>query len=72
MLHGIDLKLSEGSFTALVGLSGGGKSTVAKLIARFWDVMEGCTFEKCPLYKDMWQVHIGAKNWAGSAAEKEA
>ena len=41
MLHGIDLKLSEGSFTALVGLSGGGKSTVAKLIARFWDVQEG-------------------------------
>lgn len=41
VLHGIDLKLSEGSFTALVGPSGGGKSTVAKLIARFWDVMEG-------------------------------
>ena len=72
MLHGIDLKLSEGSFTALVGPSGGGKSTVAKLIARFWDVMEGCILEKCPLYKDMWQAHIGAKNWAVSAAEKEA
>ena len=28
--------------------------------------------EKCPLYKDMWQAHIGAKNWAVSAAEKEA
>ena len=41
VLHGIDLKLSEGSFTALVGPSGGGKSTVAKLIARFWDVNEG-------------------------------
>ena len=41
VLHGINLQLPEGSFTALVGPSGGGKSTVAKLIARFWDVTEG-------------------------------
>ncbi len=41
VLHGIDLKLPEGGFTALVGPSGGGKSTVAKLIARFWDVTDG-------------------------------
>lgn len=41
VLHGVNLKLSEGSFTALVGPSGGGKSTVAKLIARFWDVTGG-------------------------------
>ena len=41
VLHGVDLKLPEGSFTALVGPSGGCKSTVAKLIARFWDVTDG-------------------------------
>lgn len=40
-LRGIDLRLPAGSFTALVGPSGGGKSTVAKLISRFWDVTEG-------------------------------
>ena len=41
VLHGIDLTMPEGSFTALVGPSGSGKSTVAKLIARFWDVTGG-------------------------------
>ena len=41
VLHGINMKLTAGSFTSLVGPSGGGKSTVAKLIARFWDVNSG-------------------------------
>ena len=37
VLHDVNLELPEGSFTALVGPSGGGKSTIARLIARFWD-----------------------------------
>lgn len=41
VLHNISLKMPQGSFTALVGPSGGGKSTVARLIARFWDVTAG-------------------------------
>ena len=40
-LSHIDLKIPEGTFTALVGPSGGGKSTIARLIARFWDVSDG-------------------------------
>lgn len=41
VLHGLDLEIPQGKVTALVGPSGGGKSTVAKLIDRFWDVNEG-------------------------------
>lgn len=41
VLHDVNLELPEGSFTALVGPSGGGKSTIARLVARFWDVTGG-------------------------------
>ena len=40
-LSGVSFKAEEGRVTALVGPSGGGKSTVASLIPRFWDVREG-------------------------------
>jgi ABC-type multidrug transport system, ATPase and permease components len=41
VIHDVHLKIPQGSFTALVGPSGGGKSTLARLIARFWDVGSG-------------------------------
>lgn len=41
VLDDLSLKVPEGSMTALVGSSGSGKSTVAKLIARFYDPQAG-------------------------------
>lgn len=41
ILKGINLTIEPGTVTALVGPSGGGKSTITKLIAGFWDVTGG-------------------------------
>lgn len=38
----IDFSVAPGTVTALVGPSGAGKTTVARLIPRFWDVDAGC------------------------------
>ena len=40
-VDGISFKLNEGETIALVGASGGGKTTIARLAARFWDASEG-------------------------------
>lgn len=40
-LDGIDLAVPAGSTVALVGPSGGGKTTLASLVPRFWDADEG-------------------------------
>ena len=42
VLHDISFAMPPHTMTALVGPSGGGKSTVANLLARFWDVSTGC------------------------------
>ncbi len=41
ILNDINLKINENDSVALVGPSGGGKTTIASLIPRFWDVNEG-------------------------------
>src|SRR4051812_3754164 len=41
VLHGLDLEVEPGTTVALVGHTGAGKSTIAKLLARFYDPREG-------------------------------
>ena len=41
ILDHVSLTVPSGSITAVVGPSGGGKTTVCNLIARFWDVQSG-------------------------------
>ena len=41
VLHGLDLDVPAGTTVALVGHTGAGKSTIAKLLARFYDPTEG-------------------------------
>lgn len=62
VLHGIDMKINDGEYVALVGPSGSGKSTIAKLIASMWDVKSGeikiggTNIKDIPL--DMYQDYI--------------
>lgn len=41
VLDNVSFEVPQGSVTALVGASGAGKSTIALLTARFWDVKDG-------------------------------
>jgi ABC-type multidrug transport system fused ATPase/permease subunit len=41
ILHGLALDVAPGTTVALVGHTGAGKSTIAKLLARFYDPLEG-------------------------------
>jgi ATP-binding cassette subfamily B protein len=41
VLNNLSLRIEPGTMTALVGVSGSGKTTVTRLVARFWDVTGG-------------------------------
>lgn len=41
VLRGVSFTAKQGEVTALVGPSGGGKTTVSRLAARFWDIDSG-------------------------------
>lgn len=41
VIRDVSFTAKQGEITALVGPSGGGKSTVSKLVARFWDITSG-------------------------------
>ena len=41
VLRDVSFCVPEGTTTALIGLSGSGKTTVTNLVARFWDIMQG-------------------------------
>ncbi len=41
IINDVSLKIPAGTKTAIVGPSGGGKTTLANLMARFWDIQEG-------------------------------
>lgn len=56
VLKNVSFKVNKGEMTALVGPSGGGKSTIASLLARFWDVKEG---EILVRGKDIRNIPIG-------------
>ena len=55
VLHNISFTLPQHTMAALVGPSGGGKSTVANLLARFWDVGSGKVLVRG---KDVRDVHL--------------
>lgn len=44
VIRDVSMSIPEGAFYALAGPSGGGKSTLARLIVRFWDATAGSIF----------------------------
>lgn len=64
VIHGISFEMKKNTMTALVGPSGGGKSTIANLLARFWDVksgeitIRGTNIQEVPLAELMGQISM--------------
>ena len=67
-LKDVSFSVLDGKVTALVGVSGSGKSTAASLICRFWDVTDGriclggVPIDKIPLSELMAQISFVTQN----------
>jgi ABC-type multidrug transport system fused ATPase/permease subunit len=61
VLHGIDLEVSAGTTVALVGHTGAGKSTIAKLLARFYDPRNGSILVDGIDLRDVTQASLRAR-----------
>jgi ABC-type multidrug transport system fused ATPase/permease subunit len=78
VLHDVSIELKEGSVLALVGPSGAGKTTVANLIARFWDPQQGAVrlggivLQDVFLFNDSVKANIKMGNPDASDAQVEA
>lgn len=64
VLHDISFTMKKNTMTALVGPSGGGKSTIANLLARLWDIksgmitIRGTDIREVPLTELMGQISM--------------
>ena len=60
VLHNVSFEVKKGETIALVGPSGGGKSTLSELIPRFYDPAAGCLFVDGVPLKDYSQESVRA------------
>ena len=61
VLRGVSLRAEPGSMTALIGASGSGKSTVMRLIARFFDTTRGAVLIGGVDVRDMGDAQLAAQ-----------
>ncbi|MBQ8967446.1 ABC transporter ATP-binding protein [Ruminococcus sp.] len=61
VIRGISFDIPERKFVALVGSSGSGKTTIARLLARFWDIQKGEIRIGGAVITSMTQEHLLSK-----------
>ena len=61
VIDGVTIKINKGETVALVGASGGGKSTLSELIPRFYDVQAGEVLFDCVNVKEYKQESLRQK-----------